>query len=209
MCAGTIPMPMHRPPRLPRFRAKSRGTVRGIPQAPWILRRIREALRRLPEQGLHLLVKGLEGRMGRRRLRPHDDVAAGRKKILMRPGKNSETALDEIARHRVSDAFGYSKAQPDGAGRGIPRLGIRPPAKMHNEVTACDLGAPLQHVDEIAVTLQSLHLSLKVALRGQGLAALGATTIDGRTTGTGTHAHAEAVLHVTTTIIRLECPLHS
>lgn len=42
----------------------------------------------------------------------------------------------------------------------------------------------------------------------ENLTALRAATVDDGTTGTGAHARAEAVLHVTTTIVRLECPLH-
>ena len=42
----------------------------------------------------------------------------------------------------------------------------------------------------------------------QGGTALGAATIDGRTPRARTHTHAEAVLHVATTIVRLERPLH-
>lgn len=44
---------------------------------------------------------------------------------------------------------------------------------------------------------------------GKNLAALGATTVDQCAAGTSAHAGTESVLHVTTTVVRLECPLHS
>ena len=43
---------------------------------------------------------------------------------------------------------------------------------------------------------------------GEGLAALGTTTIDDGAAGAGAHAGAEAVLHVTAAVVRLEGPLH-
>lgn len=42
----------------------------------------------------------------------------------------------------------------------------------------------------------------------KGLAALGTTTVDNGAAGTGAHTQTEAVLHVATAIIGLECPLH-
>ena len=46
-------------------------------------------------------------------------------------------------------------------------------------------------------------------LGAQNLTALGAATIDQSATCAGAHAMAETVLHVTTTVVRLECPLHN
>mgnify|MGYP007081696172 CR=1 FL=1 len=43
----------------------------------------------------------------------------------------------------------------------------------------------------------------------QVLAALGATTVDHSAAGTSAHTQTEAVLHVTTTVVGLEGPLHS
>ena len=44
---------------------------------------------------------------------------------------------------------------------------------------------------------------------GEFLAALGAATVDQSAACAGAHALTETVLHVTTTVVRLECPLHN
>ena len=71
-----------------------------------------------------------------------------------------------------------------------------------------DFIATFQHCDKVTVTFQPLHSGVAGSGR-QGLTALGAATVDDGATGTSTHAHAESVLHVTTAVIRLECPLHN
>lgn len=71
-----------------------------------------------------------------------------------------------------------------------------------------DFVATFQHGDEVTVTFQPLHSGVAGSGR-QGLAALGATTVDDGAAGTGAHACAEPVLHVTAAVIRLECPLHN
>jgi hypothetical protein len=43
----------------------------------------------------------------------------------------------------------------------------------------------------------------------EGLAALGAATVDQSAACAGAHALTETVLHVATAVVRLECPLHN
>lgn len=97
-----------------------------------------------------------------------------------------------------------------------------PPCKriMSNDVRTGHTVAQTQNTDELIVLFQSLHASSKLvkmylcnAFRragsgAQNLAALGATTIDQRAAGASAHALTETVLHMTTTIIRLERSLH-
>lgn len=152
--------------------------------------------------------------MRRRRSGPHDDVAPRGQRRLMRTREHAETPLDGVARHGMPHVFRHRESQALGTGIRNPAIddvgnsGFTY-AKMHNKVTTGDLGALLYNMDEIAVTFQSLHKSAGPLLRRQNLAALGAATVDGRAAGTGAHAHAETVLHVTTAIVGLECPLHS
>lgn len=82
---------------------------------------------------------------------------------------------------------------------------------MHDEIMTRDLAAAFQHGDEITVALQPFHGNDAVSDKSgrQVLAALGATTVDHGAAGTGAHAQTEAVLHVTTTVVGLEGPLHN
>lgn len=91
------------------------------------------------------------------------------------------------------------------------RLGIIAHSVMHDEIMARDLAAAFQHGDEITVALQPFHGNDAVSDKSgrQVLAALGATTVDHGAAGTGAHAQTEAVLHVTTTVVGLEGPLHN
>ena len=64
-----------------------------------------------------------------------------------------------------------------------------------------------EYGDKFAMVFQPLHFACESG--GEGLAALGATAVDQRAACAGAHANAEAALHVTAAVIRLECPLHT
>ena len=62
---------------------------------------------------------------------------------------------------------------------------------------------------EIRPGFKGFHARGTEILDGKALAALGATTVDDGAAGTGAHTQTETVLHVTTAVVRLECPLHN
>lgn len=81
---------------------------------------------------------------------------------------------------------------------------------MDDQIMTADSPTPSEHRGEVAVAFQPFHLLREVKSDScrEGLATLGPTTVDQRTAGTGPHAGTESVLHVTTTVVGLECPLH-
>ena len=78
---------------------------------------------------------------------------------------------------------------------------------MQHNVRVTDPTAAFEYGDKFAMVFQPLHFACESG--GEGLAALGATTVDDGAAGTGAHTQTETVLHVTTAVVRLECPLHN
>lgn len=94
--------------------------------------------------------------------------------------------------------------------RGIARHGIAAHRIMHDDVLTRYPTTAFEHRNEIAMAFQPFHRSMPLKKSGsEGLAALGAATVDQSATRAGAHTLTETVLHVTTAVVRLECPLHN
>lgn len=130
--------------------------------------------------------------------------------VLVAPCEHAEAAFDRIARDRI--AHRLRNGEPD-ASRCAVRLDFPDTIRyevVHDEVVIGHPSAAAQYGYEIAVAPEPFQVRLVWwDSGGESLAALGAATVDECAAGTRAHAGAEAVLHVTTTVVRLECPLHS
>jgi hypothetical protein len=82
---------------------------------------------------------------------------------------------------------------------------------MHDDVFSRYPTTAFEHRNKIAMAFQPFHRSMALIGKsgGEGLAALGAATVDHRAACAGAHALTETVLHVATAVVRLECPLHN
>ena len=80
---------------------------------------------------------------------------------------------------------------------------------MHDDVFSRYPTTAFEHRNKIAMAFQPFHRSMPLKSGSEGLAALGAATVDQSAACAGAHALTETVLHVTTTVVRLECPLHN
>ena len=80
---------------------------------------------------------------------------------------------------------------------------------MHDDVFSRYPTTAFEHRNKIAMAFQPFHRSMPLKSGSEGLAALGAATVDQSTACAGAHALTETVLHVATAVVRLECPLHN
>lgn len=158
------------------------------------------------KQRLNLRFKRLEGGMRRPRLRTQHNIAVCGKLMLIAMRQYSESTFHRIANHRVPHRFGDGQTQTPRrcrTGRGRRRAHH----VMQHNIRVTDPTAAFEYGDKFAMVFQPLHFACESG--GEGLAALGATAVDQRAACAGAHANAEAALHVTAAVIRLERPLHT
>lgn len=161
------------------------------------------------ETRLHLRVERGEFGVRGAWLGAQNDIARFRQYRFVLARKHAKATFDGIARHGVADSLGNGQADTSamlrrGIGHGIVAHQI-----MHDDVFSRYPTTAFEHRDEIAMAFQPFHHCAPLRSGSEGLAALGAATVDQSAARTGAHALTETVLHVTTAVVRLECPLHN
>lgn len=162
------------------------------------------------EACLHLGVQRLEIGMRGTWFGTHHDIAGCRQQRFILACKYTETTFDGIADHRVTYSLGNGQTDtPAIRRRDITRNNIVVHQIMHDDVFSRYPTTAFEHRDEIAMAFQPFHSPMPLQSGSEGLAALSAATVDQSAACASAHAVTETVLHVTTTVVRLECPLHN